>query len=329
MNPFSYARPAGIDEALALAQSGEVRFLAGGTNLVDLMKDGVESPARLIDLGRLPLAAIEALPERGLRIGALARNSDAADHPLVRTRYPLITQAIVSGATQQLRNMATIGGNLLQRTRCHYFCDTAFRMCNKRAPGSGCAALEGENRQHAILGASAHCVATHPSDLCVALAALEATVRVRGPAGARTIPFQEFHRLPENEPYLDTTLAPGELIVAVDLPPSPFAAHSHYLKVRERASFAFALVSVAAALHIDDGAVREARIALGGVAHKPWRAFEAERTLLGGPLDEDAFRQAADVALRDAKPLARNAFKIELARRGIVRALTSAAGGRA
>jgi xanthine dehydrogenase YagS FAD-binding subunit len=326
LNPFSYHRPTEIEGALALAGDGNCRFLAGGTNLIDLMKGGIERPGRLIDIGRLPLAGIEALGDGGVRIGPLARLSETANHPLIRSRYPLVTQALVSGASQQLRNLATVGGNLLQRTRCPYFYDTAFGTCNKRVPGSGCAALEGENRQHALLGASPHCVATHPSDLCVALAALDATVQVRGYGGARSIPFTEFHRLPGDEPHLDTVLEAGELIVAVDLPPSPLASHSYFLKVRERASFAFAVVSVAAALDLRDGAICEARIALGGVAHKPWRSFEAERMLMGNTVGQDAFRQAAVLALREARPLSGNAFKIELAQRSIVRALATAAG---
>jgi xanthine dehydrogenase YagS FAD-binding subunit len=261
------------------------------------------------------------LPQGGVRIGALARNSDTANHALIRQRYPLLTQAFLSGASPQLRNMATVGGNLMQRTRCYYFYDSAYDMCNKRVPGSGCAAQQGYNRIHAILGASEQCVATNPSDMSVALAALDAIVRVRGARGERAIPIAEFHRLPGDAPQRDTTLAPGELIVAVDLPPSPYAAHAHYLKLRDRASYAFALVSVAAALELRNGAVHSCRIALGGVAHKPWRAERAESLLVGKPLDEMTLKDAAAAALQGAKPLEHNGFKVALAQRAIVRAL--------
>jgi xanthine dehydrogenase YagS FAD-binding subunit len=319
--PFGYTRAAVPDEAIASGQDPNTRYLAGGTNLVDLMKGGVETPTRLVDVSRLPLADIVALPDGGLRLGALARNSDTANQALVRTRYPLLAQAILAGASPQLRNAATNGGNLLQRTRCHYFYDTGFAHCNKRNPGSGCAALDGRNRMHAILGASERCVAVHPSDMAVALAALEAVVRVRGPHGERAIPFAEFHRLPGDTPQIDTNLAHGELIVAIDLPASPYAAASHYLKVRDRASYAFALVSVAAALDLHGDTVRSARIALGGVAHKPWRAHAAEAVLAGHRLDEATLAAAAQAAVKDAKPLNENAFKVPLAQRAIVRAI--------
>ncbi len=289
------------------------------------MKMGVERPARLVDITRLPLTEVE---ERGggLRIGAMARNSDIAAHPLVRTRYPVLSEALLAGASAQLRNMATMGGNLMQRTRCYYFYDPSYRECNKRHPGSGCAALRGYNRIHAILGAGPECIATHPSDMCVALAALEAVIQVQGPRGERSIPMAEFHRLPGATPQLDTNLRPDELITAIDLPAMPFAARSHYLKVRDRNSYAFALVSVAAALDIDgSGIIRQARIALGGVAHKPWRVPAAERALLGRKPGDAAYSAAANVLLRGAQPHRFNAFKVELARRSLARALSTTA----
>jgi xanthine dehydrogenase YagS FAD-binding subunit len=321
MNQVSYERAADVDQAVRLAQQPGARFIGGGTNLLDLMKGGVETPQRLIDVSRLPLAAISELPQGGVHIGALARNSDTADHALIRQRYPLLSRALLSGASPQLRNMATVGGNLMQRTRCYYFYDTGFDMCNKRMPGSGCAAKEGYNRIHAILGASEQCIATNPSDMSVALAALDAVVRVRGPNGERAIPIADFHTLPGDTPQRDTTLQPGELILGVDLPPSPFAAHAHYLKVRDRASYAFALVSVAAALELQGGVVRSARIALGGVAHKPWRAPEAEAILLGKPLDNAVLKSCAAAALAGARAYEHNGFKITLAQRAITRAL--------
>ena len=324
MHPFSYERPTDVAQAVALAQQPGARFIGGGTNLLDLMKNGVETPQRLIDVSRLPLAAIIELPQGGLRIGALARNSDTANHPLVRQRYPLLSQAFLSGASPQLRNMATIGGNLMQRTRCYYFYDTAFDMCNKRQPGSGCAAREGYNRIHAILGASEQCIATNPSDMSVALAALDAVVRVRGPNGERAIAMTDFHTLPGDTPQRDSVLQPGELILGVDLPPPLHAEHSHYLKVRDRASYAFALVSVAAALRMENAVVREARIALGGVAHKPWRAREAEGILVGQALTTEVLDQCAAAALAGAKGYEHNSFKIALAQRAITRALRKA-----
>jgi xanthine dehydrogenase YagS FAD-binding subunit len=319
-----YDRAANVEDAIRLVRQPGAKFIGGGTNLLDLVKQDVEQPVRLIDVSRLALTDISELAGGGVRIGAMARNSDTANHPLIRQRYPLLTQALLSGASAQLRNMATIGGNLMQRTRCSYFYDPAFDMCNKRTPGSGCAAKEGFNRTHAILGASEQCIAVNPSDMSVALAALDAVVRVRGPGGERQIAFADFHRLPGDRPERDTTLAPDELIIAVDLPASPFAAHSHYLKVRDRASYAFALVSVAAALEMRDGLVRNAGIALGGVAHKPWRVKEAEAALIGRPLDDAALSNAADLVLRGAKPYRDNAFKVELARRAMVRALRTA-----
>src|SRR5471032_3101446 len=285
MQAIYYDRATDVAHALRLAQQPGAMFIGGGTNLLDLMKGDVERPQRLVDITHIGgLDHITELPDGGLRIGALVRNSDCANHALVRQRYPLLSQALLAGASAQLRNMATVGGNLLQRTRCPYFYDTGFEHCNKRMPGSGCDAIGGVNRNHAILGARDACIATHPSDMCVALAALRATVRVRGASGERAIAFDQFHRLPGDAPQKDTTLADGELIVAVDLPPSNFAEHAHYLKVRDRASYAFALVSVAAALDLRDGVVHDAALALGGVAHKPWRDARAESVLIGRPL---------------------------------------------
>jgi xanthine dehydrogenase YagS FAD-binding subunit len=321
MNSFLYERAANIEDAVRRAQQPGARFVGGGTNLLDLVKGGVEQPVRLIDVSRLALSDIAELPGGGMRIGALASNSDTANHPLIRQRYPLLSQALLAGASPQLRNMATVGGNLMQRTRCYYFYDTAFDMCNKRVPGSGCAAKDGYNRIHAILGASEQCIAVNPSDMSVALAALDAVVRVRGPKGERTIAFADFHRLPGDTPDKDTTLAQGELITAVDLPASSFAGHSYYLKVRDRASYAFALVSVAAALDLRDGVVRNARVAMGGVAHKPWRAVDAENALAGRALDPASIEDAAKLAVRGAKPYRHNAFKVELAQRAVIRAL--------
>ena len=321
MREFEYERAEQIEQAIAAALAPQTKYLAGGTNLLDLMKGDVERPVRIVDINRLPLAQIVQYPNGGVRIGAMVRNSDVADHPYIRQHYPLLSQALLAGASAQLRNMASVGGNLLQRTRCYYFYDTAFPSCNKRDPGTGCAARDGFNRIHAIFGASEHCVATHPSDMAVALAALDAVVEVRGHDGTRRIPIDQFYRLPENIPAIDTTLAPGELILAVELPPSRFAAHSHYLKVRDRSSYAFALVSVAAALHQQDGKVIDARIVLGGVAHKPWRVKNAERQLIGGPLDGGAIEAAARASVEGAQPLQDNAFKIDLARRAVVQAL--------
>jgi xanthine dehydrogenase YagS FAD-binding subunit len=290
------------------------------------MKEDVEQPTRLIDITRLPLKDVVETADGGLRIGALVPNSDLAYHPLVERRYPILSSAILSGASQQLRNMASTGGNLLQRTRCYYFYDTAT-PCNKRAPGSGCSAIDGLNRMHAILGASDACIATHASDMCVALAVLDAKVHTAGPGGARVIPFADFHRLPGDTPKRDTNLAPDEIVTAVELPPRGFASNYTYLKIRDRLSYAFALVSVAAALELENGMVREARLGLGGVAHKPWRDTAAEAALRGQPASRAPFAQVADLVLRNAKGYAHNAFKIELARRAIVRALTQAAQG--
>jgi len=324
---FQYARATDVADAVRqIAADPAAKVIAGGTNLLDLMKYGVERPARLIDISRLPLKAVEETPGGGLRIGALVPNSDLAHHPLVEARYPLLASAILAGASQQLRNMATTGGNLLQRTRCLYFYDPAT-PCNKREPGSGCSAVDGINRTNAILGTSDACIATHPSDMCVALAALDATVHVAGPAGERAIAFADFHRLPGDTPHIDTDLAPAEIVVAVELPPKGFAANHSYLKIRDRLSYAFALVSVAAALELEGGRIKEARLALGGVAHKPWRKAEAEAALRGEAPDRAAFARAADILLRGGRGFAHNAFKIGLARRAIERALTQAAGG--
>ena len=324
MRPFDYVRATDPDAAArAVAANPQAKFLAGGTNLLDLMKEDVERPTVVVDVTRLRLADIRAV-SGGVSIGALATNATTANHPLIRQQYPLLSQAIVAGASGQLRNMATNGGNLLQRTRCQYFYDTAT-PCNKRDPGSGCGAREGLNRIHAILGWSESCVATYPGDMANALYALDAVVRVRGAEGReRTIPIDEFHRLPGDAPQRDTNLNHGELIVAIDLPPSRFAASSHYLKVRDRASYAFALVAVAAALELDGGTIRQARIVLGSVAHKPWRSREAEGALAGQPANAASFQRAAELALREARPLAHNAYKVELSKRAIVRALMRA-----
>jgi xanthine dehydrogenase YagS FAD-binding subunit len=325
LNPFSYARPVAIDEAIGLFRPNS-RYIAGGTNLLDLMKENVTRPEQLIDITRLPMTDVEETAEGGLRIGALVSNADLAWHPLVQQRYPLLSQAILAGASPQLRNMASTGGNLLQRTRCYYFYDSTT-PCNKREPGSGCSARDGLNRIHAILGHSQACIAVHPSDMCVALAALEAVVQVQGPQGERRIAFADFHRLPGDTPDRDNTLVDGELITAVELPAQGFSAHSSYLKLRDRASYAFALVSVAAALEMDGAGIRNARIAMGGVAHKPWRKAEAEAALIGKGPGEAAFTAAAGILLEGASGFEHNAFKIELGRRAIVRALSDAAKG--
>ncbi len=321
MNPFRYERASDARGAIALLSEAPTgAFLAGGTNLVDHLKLGVRQPDLLVDITRLPFDQIELLPDGGARIGALVRNADLAADRTIRARYPVLAHALLAGASGQLRNLATVGGNLLQRTRCVYFQDVS-KPCNKREPGSGCPAREGFNRELAILGTSPTCIATHPSDMAVALVALDALVRTVGPAGERTIPLVDLHRLPGDEPERDTVLAHGELITAVDVPPLAVAARSVYRKVRDRASYAFALVSVAAVLDVADGVVQDARIALGGVAPRPWRAWQAEATLRGAPATEDAFRRAAEIELADAQPLPGNAFKVPLARNLIVRTL--------
>ena len=324
---FQYSRAADVADAVRqIAADPAAKFIAGGTNLIDLMKKDVECPSRLIDISRLPLTAIEETVGGGLRIGALVPNSDLAYHPLIAQRYPMLGSAILAGASAQLRNMASTGGNLLQRTRCCYFYDKAT-LCNKRAPGSGCSAFNGLNRMHAILGTSESCIATHPSDMCVALAALDATVNVAGFRGERTIAFADFHRPPGDTPQRDTNLGADEIITAIELPAKGFGEHYTYLKIRDRLSYAFALVSVAAALELNGDKIKEARLALGGVAHKPWRDLNVEAALRGQTAGRAAFAQAAEHLLRDAKGFARNAFKIDLARRAIVRALTQAARG--
>jgi xanthine dehydrogenase YagS FAD-binding subunit len=324
---FQYSRPRDVADAVRqIAVEPDAKFIAGGTNLIDLMKEDVERPTRLIDITRLPLAGVEETAEGGLRIGALVSNADLAYHPLIVERYPILASAILAGASAQLRNMASTGGNLLQRTRCPYFYDIAT-PCNKREPGSGCSAIGGLNRMHAILGASEACIATHPSDMCVALAALDAKVHAVGPTGTRMIAFADFHRLPEDAPQRDTNLAPHEIVIAVELPARGFAANYTYLKVRDRLSYAFALVSVAAALELEGSTIKAARLALGGVAHKPWRHLSIEAVLGGQTASRSIFTHAADLLLRDAKGLEHNAFKTDLARRAIVRALMQAAAG--
>lgn len=328
MRPFRYDRAGDISGAVAtLSRERDGEFLAGGTNLVDLMKLGVMHPDVIVDVRRLTSAEIEDLPDGALRIGAAVTNSDLAADRRIRSRYPALSQALLSGASGQLRNLATTGGNLMQRTRCVYFYDTTT-PCNKREPGTGCSALDGCSKDHAIFGASPHCVATHPSDMAVAMTALDAVVRIQGPRGQRGIPIAELYRLPGQEPERDTTLEHAELITSVDLPPLAFSSNSGYRKVRERASYAFALVSVAAALLVRDGVVRDARIALGGVAHKPWRAEKAEDALRGRPAGQESFRAAAEAELADAVPLRDNAYKVPLAVNVITRTLLDLAGTR-
>ncbi|WCT74651.1 xanthine dehydrogenase family protein subunit M [Sphingomonas naphthae] len=325
MTPFAYARAGDLAEAVALGAEPGTRFVAGGTNLVDLMKYFVEAPPRVVDINALSLRAIEDLDGGGLRLGGLATNADTAHDPRVQARYPVLASAILAGASAQLRNAATNGGNLNQRTRCYYFyaIDTP---CNKRAPGSGCGAIGGFNRIHAIQGASEHCIATHPSDMCVALLALDATVRVTGPGGERVIAIDDYHRLPGDEPWRDTTLQPGEIVTAIDLPAEGYAAHHSYLKMRDRQSYAFALVSVAAVMRVEDGVIREGRIAMGGMAHKPWRVAQADALLAGKPVDDD-FADVADALMTGARGYGANDFKLELAPATIRRACRQAAGG--
>ncbi|ADW68570.1 FAD binding domain-containing protein [Granulicella tundricola] len=334
MNPFNYERATTPQQAIHAGAMHGAKFLGGGTNLVDLMKYEVEHPTTLIDINHLDLTQVTPSADGGVVIGALVRNSDLANHKLIVEQYPLLSQALLSGASPQLRNMATTGGNLLQRTRCYYFNDTAFAACNKRAPGSGCAAVKGYNRIHAILGQTDKgatspetCIATNPSDMNVAMAALEATVQVEGPKGKRTIPFHDFHRLVGTTPQQDTNLRPDELIVSVTLPKARFAKNSHYLKARDRNSYAFALISVACGLELEGSTIKSAGLALGGVAHKPWRSPEAEKVLTGKSATAETFKQAAELALAGAKGYEHNAFKIELAKQGIVRSLTLAAQG--
>ena len=324
---FAYTRASDIGDAVRqIAADPAAKLIAGGTNLIDLMKENVTRPSRVIDITHLPLNRIEETENGGLRIGALVPNSDLAYHPQIAARYPLLASALLAGASAQLRNMASTGGNLLQRTRCLYFYDTAT-PCNKREPGSGCSAIGGINRMHAILGTSEHCIATHPSDTCVALAALASQVLATGTNGERGIPFADFHRLPGDAPHIDTNLRADEIITAIELPRKGFANHYTYLKIRDRLSYAFALVSVAAGLELEGDTIKEARLALGGVAHKPWRNRDAEARLAGAPATRESFQHAAEIVLREARGFGHNDFKIELARRAVVRALTQAARG--
>ena len=331
MHTFEFIRPTDPGSAIAAAaqsktaqQGADVRFMGGGTTLIDLMKLNVETPDRVLDINRLPLDKIEGTPDGGLRIGATARNSDLAYHPKVQKDYAVLSQAILNGASAQIRNMATVGGNLLQRTRCVYFRDTAM-SCNKREPGTGCPAITGHNRTLAILGASEHCIATNPSDMCVAMAALEATIHVQGAKGSRSIPFGDFHLLPGSTPQRETVLEPGDLITHVTLPPPIVGSRQMYLKLRDRASYEFALASAAVVLTIASGRIMRARVALGGVGTKPWRSPEAEGALTGKPPNDATFRQAAEAALRNAKPQSENKFKIELAKRCLTYSLRTAA----
>lgn len=327
MRPFKYTRAAETAKAVeAISKNKNARFLAGGTNIIDLMKEDVARPDELVDINRLSFDQIKAT-SGGISLGALAKNTETANHPLVRQNLPLLSQAILAGASGQIRNMATNGGNLNQRTRCTYFYDTAM-PCNKREPGTGCGAMEGINRMHAVFGWSEKCVAVHPSDMCVALAALDANVKVQGADGkTRSIAFADYHRLPGDSPELDNNLKHDDLITEIEIPKNNFAANSYYLKVRDRASYAFALVSVAAALDISGGKIKDARIAMGGVAHKPWRAFEAEKFLKGKDATEANFKAAAEMEMKAAKPLEHNKFKVELGKRAVARALTMAMNG--
>ena len=324
MKQFRYIRATTQQNVLDHISRPGTRIIAGGTNLVDLMKRGVTAPDKLVDINHLPLKSINPT-KTGLHIGALALNSVVAENALVLQKQPLLAMALNAGASPQLRNMATVGGNMMQRTRCTYFYDTTM-PCNKREPGTGCGALEGYNRMHAIFGASPQCIAVHPSDMCVGLAALDAVVVILGKKGERRIPFTDFHRLPGDHPEVDNHLAPGEMILGVEIPDNNFARHSHYLKIRDRQSYAFALVSVAAALDISGGTIRNARLAMGGVAHKPWRLFEAEKSLIGKPVSEESFRHAAQIAMRGAKAYEYNAFKLRMAPAAITEALKQASG---
>jgi xanthine dehydrogenase YagS FAD-binding subunit len=323
MRQITFQRAGSVEEAVKLGSNSETAFLAGGTSLVDLMKLEVLQPEHVVDLSRLELSRIE-VTSAGARIGALATNADVAHHPEIQRQFPVLSEALLSGASPQLRNVATVGGNILQRTRCAYYRDLAA-TCNKRHPGSGCSALDGWTRMHAILGTSEHCIAAHPSDMCVALVALDAVVHLRGPKGERDLPIGKLHLLPEDHPEREFALAPGEVIVSVFLPAGPFAAHSRYVKVRDRASYAFALASCAAALHLKKGVIQAARIALGGVATKPWRALKAEQALVGHSPKRPAFQHASEIALRGARTRPDNEFKLELTKRTVVRALSLAA----
>lgn len=326
MNNFTYKRASSVAEAIQHGKAPQARYIAGGTNLVDRLKVFLDEPQQLVDVSRLDLKKITRLQDGNLRVGALVTNTQLADHPEVRRDYPLLSRAILAGASQQIRNVATVGGNLLQRTRCPYYYDTAFG-CNKRQPGTGCPAATGINRMHAIFGASDQCIAVHPSDMAVALAAIAPTVELEGPEGKRRLVFNDLHRLPDSEPQRDTILKPGELITSITLPALPWAKSGVYLKLRDRASYAFALISVAAALDIGGDRIRGARLAMGGVAHKPWRLATVEQFLVGKPATAETFQQAATLALTGAQPLQSNTFKVELSKRAIVRALTVSAKG--
>jgi xanthine dehydrogenase YagS FAD-binding subunit len=325
MEPFKYVKASTGQNAIATMLAADTKFIAGGTNLIDLMRLNIEKPHQLVDVKSLPYQSIETLSNGNIRIGAMVKNSDLAYHPAIIKNYPVLSEALLSGASAQLRNMASTGGNLLQRTRCPYFYDTEF-ACNKRVPGSGCSALEGYNRNNAILGTSNKCIATHPSDMCVAMAALGAIIHVQGAKGSRVIPFADFHTLPGDTPHIENTLKHGELITHVEIPALAYGAKSHYLKVRDRASYEFALTSAAVALDIAGGMIRGARIALGGVGTKPWRSAAAEKALIGSAANDQTYRKAAEAALAEAKPYKYNAFKIELAKRTLVRALTTVGG---
>ncbi|MDB5142618.1 MAG: FAD-binding molybdopterin dehydrogenase [Mucilaginibacter sp.] len=325
MEPFKFLRAQSNATALMAVHTHDTKYIAGGTNLIDLMKLNIETPTQLIDINRLPLNQIEELPSGIIRIGALVKNSDLAYHPAIKQKYPVLSEALLAGASPQLRNMASVGGNLMQRTRCPYFYNTDF-ACNKRTPGSGCGAIYGYNRTNAVLGTSDKCIATHPSDMCVALAALGATIHVQSESGMHIIPFNEFHLLPGQTPHLEHALKPGELITYVDIPAIPYASRSHYLKVRDRQSYEFALASAAVILNIKNGTIENAHIALGGVGTKPWRSLAAEKVLTGNKASELNYRKAAEEALSQAKGYYDNAFKIELAKRTLVRALTITGG---
>lgn len=332
MRPFKYSSTTNVSAATRLLVANpRAKFLAGGTNILDLMKEDVERPDELVDITRVNLAIVKPVIEcpnkGGVSIGALGKNTDTANHPLIRQNFPLITQAILAGASAQIRNMATNGGNLNQRTRCPYFYEVSM-PCNKREPGSGCGALQGINRMHAVFGWSENCVTVHPSDMCVALVALDAVVKVQASTGqTRSIPFADYHRLPGDNPQKDNNLNHGDMVTSIEIPKNNFASKSYYLKVRDRASYAFALVSVAAAIEISGNQIKQARVAMGGVAHKPWRAYEAERFLAGKEATETNFRLAAEMEMKQAKPLEHNRFKIELGTRAIVLALTKAMNG--
>jgi xanthine dehydrogenase YagS FAD-binding subunit len=325
MEPFKFIRANDQHAAMGFLTDRGAKVIAGGTNMIDLMKMNIEKPGWIIDINSLKMNTIETLPNGGVRIGALVKNSDLAYHRAIIKNYTVLSEALLSGASPQLRNMASVGGNLLQRTRCPYFYDISF-PCNKRVPGSGCSAMDGYNRNNAVLGTSTQCIATHPSDMCVAMAALGATIHIEGPRGARAIPFSEFHLLPGQTPQYETILRHDELITAVDLPPLAATVKSHYLKVRDRSSYEFALASAAVILDIVDGRIKTAKVALGGVGTKPWRSVLAEKVLTGARVDEQTYRTAAEAALSEAKPYKHNAFKIELAKRTLVRALTTVGG---